>query len=225
MSTIAVVGMGPLLGMGIARTFGRRGYKVAMIARNEDALLGYERILREKGIEAAGFAADVSDTVQVDRAFAAIEKKFGPVDVLEFSPTQWNKGTYQATVALETTVDSARHDFNLLVLGAIACSRNVMPHMLACGDGGIFFTTGYSAIKPIPFITSLCLANSALRSYAYCLHEEVAAKGVYVGTVSINAFIADGTDSDPDKIADLFWDMYQKRDRVEDVFGPHERRI
>ena len=111
-------------------------------------------------------------------------------------------------------------DFDLLVKGAIASARQVIPDMMARKSGALFFATGYSAIHPIPIITSLCIANSGLRSYAYCLKDELAPHGVYVGTVSINAFIADGTDADPLKIADVFWDMFQKRDRTEAVFGP-----
>jgi NAD(P)-dependent dehydrogenase (short-subunit alcohol dehydrogenase family) len=220
MGTIAIVGMGPLLGLGVARKFGAEGYKVAMIARNPEALRAFEVQLRALGVDAAGFAADASDPGQVSAAFAAARDRFGEIDVLEFSPTQWNKGSYEATNALATTVESARHDIDLLALGAISCAREVIPGMIARKSGALFFTTGYSAIKPIPFITSLCLANSAMRSYAYCLQEELAPHGVYVGTVSINAFIADGTAADPLTIADLYWDMLQKRDRIEEVFGP-----
>jgi len=220
MSTIAIVGMGPLLGLGIARRFGREGFKVAMVSRKQAALDGFAAQLKGEGIEAAGFAADVSDPAQVEKAFAAVRARFGEIDVLEFSPTQWNKGGYESTTALATTVDSARHDIDLLVLGAIACARQVIPNLTERKTGALFFSTGYSAIQPIPFITSLCLANSALRAYAYCLHEELAPSGVYAGTVSINAFIADGTAADPLTIADLYWDMYKKRDRIEAVFGP-----
>jgi NAD(P)-dependent dehydrogenase (short-subunit alcohol dehydrogenase family) len=220
MTTIAIAGMGPLLGLGLARKFGTEGFNVAMIARGQAALADAEAKLKSEGIEAAGFAADLANPEDVDRAFAAIGERYGDVDVLEFSPTKWNKGGYESTQALATTVESARQDFDLLVLGAIACARAVIPRMIEKKSGALFFTTGYSAIVPIPFITSLCISNSGLRSYAYCLKEELAPHGVYVGTVSINAFIAEGTAADPLKIADLYWDMYRKRDRIEEVFGP-----
>lgn len=220
MGTIAIVGMGPLLGLGIARRFGREGFKVAMVARQPQALKDFETLLAGEGIEAAGFPADISVPAQLEGAFAAIRNRFGTIDILEFSPTQWNKGGYEATNALSTTVESARHDLDLLLLGGIASAREVIPDMVKRQSGALFFATGYSAIQPIPIITSLCLANSALRAYAYCLKEELAPSNVYVGTVSINAFIADGTAADPVIIADLFWDMYKKRDRIEEVFGP-----
>ncbi len=61
MSTLVVVGMGPLVGLSLAREFGRRGYKVAMIARRKHALDGFAATLAEEGIEAIGFPADASD--------------------------------------------------------------------------------------------------------------------------------------------------------------------
>lgn len=219
MSTIVIVGAGPLLGMGLAKKFGREGFSVALVARREEALTQYVGQLQGLGIDAAGFAADICDPQQIAAAFKAIRARFGAIDVLEFSPTNWNKGGYESTVALATTPDSALADFNLLVRGAIASAREVIPEMIERKQGALFFTTGYSAIKPIPLITSLCISNSGLRSYAYCLNEELAPSNVYVGTVSINAFIAEGTPGDPALIADVYWDMYQKRDRVEAVFG------
>jgi short-subunit dehydrogenase len=220
MATIAIAGMGPLLGLGLARRFGAEGFNVAMIARRKDALEDMAAKLRSEGIEAAGFAADLAAPEDVASAFAEVRQRYGDVDVLEFSPTNWNKGGYEATQALATTIESARHDFNLLVLGAISSARAVIPRMVERKSGALFFTTGYSAIEPIPFITSLCIANSGLRSYAYCLRQELDPKGVYVGTVSINAFIADGSAADPLKIAEIYWDMYKKQDRIEEIFGP-----
>ena len=41
MSTIAIVGAGPLLGMGIARKFGKQGFKVALISRSAQSLDKY----------------------------------------------------------------------------------------------------------------------------------------------------------------------------------------
>jgi hypothetical protein len=39
-----------------------------------------------EGITAAGFAADVGARPSLVAAFAAVRERFGPVDVLEFSP-------------------------------------------------------------------------------------------------------------------------------------------
>ncbi|PBC93488.1 hypothetical protein SAMN05446589_10657 [Streptomyces sp. OV198] len=47
MTSIAIVGAGPQLGLAIARTFGSQGFDVALISRNRDkldALVGSVRL-------------------------------------------------------------------------------------------------------------------------------------------------------------------------------------
>ena len=205
-----------MLGLSIAKKFGRQGFKVALISRRSSALEEYVFQLKNLGIEAAGFSADATNKGDLASAFDKIRERFGMIDVLEFSPTKWTPGA--STNALATTPESALEDFKLLVYGAISSVERVLPDMLKKGTGALFFTTGYSAIKPLAFITSLCVSNAGLRSYAYCLSEELSSRGIYVGAVSINALIKEGTDGDPEKIAEVYWDMYQKRDRVEQVF-------
>ena len=61
MATIAIVGMGPLLGLGIARRFGREDFKVAMVARRPQALKDFETLLAGEGIEAAGGGSNSND--------------------------------------------------------------------------------------------------------------------------------------------------------------------
>lgn len=86
MSTIAIVGAGTGLGLSIARVFGKRGFQVAPIARNQEKLDGLVATLEQDGITAAGFAADILDRPSIETAFAQIVERFGAIDVLEFSP-------------------------------------------------------------------------------------------------------------------------------------------
>ena len=217
MSTIAVVGAGPLLGRSVATAFGRRGFNVALIARRNEALSERARELTTLGITASGFSADVRDSGQLTAALADARQKFGSIDVLEYSPTEWGNGKLYP--ALETTAETALDHFKLLVLGAITCVEQVLPHMLASGRGTLLFTTGTSSHHPLSFITSLGIANAGLRNYARCLAEELKPKGVYVGTLAIGVAIArDGTKNDPDKIADVLWDMHEKQNRVDETY-------
>jgi short-subunit dehydrogenase len=219
MNTIAIVGAGPLLGLSIARRFGREGFRVALVARRAEALAEYSAQLRGQGIEAAGFAADITDPQQLADAFQRIKAAFGPITVLEFSPTDWGKGGDKSTTPTGTTAQQALADFKLLVMGAIDSARLVLPDMQAAGSGTLLFATGYSAVEPLPFITALSVANAGVRNYALCLHQELAAQNIHVATIAINALIAAGTPGDPDLIAELFWDIHQRRDRAEAVFS------
>lgn len=219
MSTIAIVGAGPLLGLSIARRFGREGFRVALVARRATALAEYSATLRAEGIEAEGFAADITNPQQLADAFQRIRQTFGPITVLEFSPTDWGKGGDKSTTPTGTTATQAVEDFRLLVMGAIDTTRLVLPDMEAAGTGTLLFATGYSAVQPLPFITSLSISNAGVRNYALCLHQELAPRNIHVASIAINAFIQPGTPGDPDLIAELFWDIHTKRDRAEAVFS------
>src|SRR5579883_2544478 len=219
MSTIVVAGAGPLLGLSIGKVFGAHGFRVALIARRAAELDKLVRELSEAKIEAAGFPADLTEPGQTALAFEQIERKFGPVDVLEYSPTDWARTQSSLVSPSATTVDMALADFRLLVMGAMNCVHQVLPGMLERKAGALLFGMGYSAVKPLSFITSLGISNAGVRNYAYCLSDELAPKGIYICIVPINVAIARGTEGDPDLIAELFWDMYTKRDRIEQVFG------
>src|SRR5262249_39234036 len=86
MPTIAIVGAGPGLGLSIARVFGRHDFSVALVSRSQEKLDGLVAELGESGVDAAGFAADVTDRPSLAAAFARITERLGRVDVLEYSP-------------------------------------------------------------------------------------------------------------------------------------------
>ena len=82
MPNIAIVGAGPQLGMAIARAFGRRQFRVAMISRDLDQVYGLAAQLRDEGIDAEGFTADVRDTDMVAEALVDADQWLGSIDVL-----------------------------------------------------------------------------------------------------------------------------------------------
>src|SRR5438132_697386 len=86
MPVIAILGAGPGMGLAIAKTFGARGYRVALLSRNPAK---QERLVAElatHGIIAAAFRADARNYGSVASGLAAVKQRFGSIDVLEFSP-------------------------------------------------------------------------------------------------------------------------------------------
>jgi NAD(P)-dependent dehydrogenase (short-subunit alcohol dehydrogenase family) len=212
-STIAIVGAGPNLGLSMARRFARDGMSVALIARNGAALDAHVATLQADGIDAARWVANVMHDEQLTAAMQDVLARFGGVDVLGYSPLPDIPG---ATATLDTTRESALQQFQFNVLGALACLREVLPGMLERGGGGLLFTLGRSAAFPVPFIANVGIAMSGLRSYVHDLHDELAPRGIYAGTVIISARVEKGGAADPDAIAELYHDMYIQRDRVEE---------
>lgn len=217
--TLVVVGAGPGLGLGVARAFGTRGFRVALVARTRSTLGLLVRDLEERGVTAAAFPADIRDRDALTAALDGVEDTFGTIDVLEYSPSP----TGPITGAAATTVESATAQFELNVLGAVSAVQRVLPGMRARGDGAILLTTGISSTVPAPFLANVGLAMAALRNWAYCLHDELRRDGVYVGTVTIaSGVIPGGGEADPDAIGARYHRMYRERDRVEEVIGDPE---
>lgn len=233
--TLAIFGAGPVLGLSLARRFGREGFRVALVSRTRDNLDTLVADLAEDGIEAAGFIADVYDREQIAAAVAAITKAYGQIDVVEFSPGGGNLGE-GIEAALDVDPDNLQLILDRFLLSGVALVRAVLPDMLDRGDGAILFTAGQSGIYPTPFLGNAGMAQAALRNYFHNLNSQLADKGVYVGAVNVGALIEGSVPHqaimsapgplgfepeviDPDVFADNFWELHSKRDKPEALVG------
>ncbi len=212
MKTIAIVGAGEGLGMAIAKKFGQNGFRVALIARNEQKLNGLVHELQQEGIEAAAFPADILNKEQIEQAFAAVKEKYGFIDVLEYSPTP---GIDTVAPTLEVNEENALYQFQFNVVGALSSVQQVLPEMLAKQSGALLFTTGGAAIHPVPMMGNVGIAVAGLRNYIFNLNSELSDQGIYAGHLSIGIWMQQHPGAQG-KIADIWYDMYTKRDRVEE---------
>ncbi|WP_405806789.1 SDR family NAD(P)-dependent oxidoreductase [Streptomyces sp. NBC_01187] len=214
--TLVVVGAGPGLGMGVARAFGRQGFQVGLIARTKEKLDALVGELAELGVTAAAFPADIRDRDALTSALTAARDRLGPIDVLEYSPSP----TGPITHATQTTVDSVTAQWELQVLGAVTAVGQVLPEMLARGDGTLLLTTGVSSTVPAPFLANVGMAMAGLRNWAHTLHAELKPHGIHAGTVTIASGITPGGgEADPDAIGARYYSMYQQRSPAEEVIG------
>ena len=214
MKTIVIIGVGPGLGFSLARTFGRHGFRIAMVSRTQEKLDQYAEELSKLGIEAKGFAADITNKIQLTRAFQQIKNFYGTIDVVEFSPS----GNAAVTPVLDTTEESVFHIFNNVVIGAINTARLIVPEMIKRGEGAILFTSELSAMSPSPMFGNSGIVMSGLRNYILNLHERLRPHGVFVGHLSISPLIKRGTGFDPDQVAEAWYQLYEQRETVEDTF-------
>jgi NADP-dependent 3-hydroxy acid dehydrogenase YdfG len=221
MPVIAIVGAGPGLGRSIARRFGREGFAVALISRSAANLAALAAELRRTGTEAAGFEADVRDRPALTGALTAAAQRFGPVDVLEYSPAARGAPAGLAmTDVLHVTPENVQPQVEFYVHGAIAAVQAVLDGMLARGRGTLLFTTGASSAVTMPPMGNVGIAGAALRNYALALHAALAGRGVYVAHVPLAVYIGSGgPPTQPDTIAELYWDLYVTRDQPERLYS------
>ncbi|MCP2257582.1 short chain dehydrogenase [Streptoalloteichus tenebrarius] len=234
--TIAVLGAGPGLGRSIATRFGREGFRVALVARNKTRLDALVDDLAGQGVEAAAFPADLRDHQGIPSLVDAISARFGSLDVAYYGPSGLEPALLPVPV-LDVDPDALDSHLDLMVRTPISLARAVLPGMRERGDGALLFGLGISAKIPVPLMGNIGIALAGLRNYIHNLHAVLAEEGVYAGAVLIAALIersdaqrlfdADSTVRpstevervDPDVLAELCWEMYRGRDRVEEVVG------
>lgn len=215
MKTIAIVGAGAGLGLSIAKKFGKNGFRIALIARNQQKLNDLVSRLNILGIEAAAFTADILDKAQIASAFDAIKEKYGFIDVIEYSPIP---SAHNLAATLDVNEENALYQFQFNVLGAISSIREVLPDMLAKNTGALLFTTGGASFLPVPMMGNVGIAMAGLRNYILNLNTELSGKGIYAGHIGIGIWMQEGS-AVQDKIADIWYDMYMKRDRAEEYIS------
>jgi short-subunit dehydrogenase len=230
MTTIAIFGAGPALGLATARRFGREGYRVGLVARDAGHLDALAAELSDAGVEAAGFTADLTDRAAALGAAEAIEARFGPIDVLAYSPA----GDGVRGQPSELAVETGARLLEACVLTPLALVRRLLPGLRERGDGGLLFALGAAARYPVPGLAGGSLALAGLRAYLHALHDELAPAGVFAGNLLIGALIEGSAAHrnaaawggsamavvSADDLAERFWDMYTRRDRVEDTVAP-----
>ncbi|WP_033287985.1 SDR family NAD(P)-dependent oxidoreductase [Amycolatopsis jejuensis] len=224
MPAIAIVGAGPGMGLAIARTFGRRGFDVALIARTKEKLETLVTELGREGITAGAFPADILDRASLTDALDAAKSRFGSIEVLEYSPAPHSPVPGLTVVTpSEVTVDNLQPMIEYGFYGAVAAAQAVLPAMRAAGAGTLLFTTGGGSVDPVPMFGNANAAQAALRNWAINLNKELAGSGVHAAHVAINVWIGEGGPeggprATPEEIAALYWDLHESRDRAEAVF-------
>ncbi len=213
-----VAGVGPGMGMAIARRFGREGLRVALVARNRAALDSHVADLAAQGIAAAAYPADLSDVAATRDVFARILADHGPAEVLVHNAAIWRE-------AKASEVDPALFaaDLTLGVVSAAIAAQAVYPAMKERGAGSILATGGGLALHPAygTAVPTLTAAKSALRGFVHAFAGEAKADGIHVGMVTIAGVVAPGTAFDPDVIADHYWRLHTQAPgawEVETVF-------
>lgn len=130
---IVVTGASSGIGLVSAQMLARRGARVSLIARRKDAL---DAAVAETGDNAAGFAADVGQKDQLERALEGAATRFGPVQGL-FANAGLTGG-FTPAVAFDPAVFEETVRVNLTsVFWAI---QKVLPPMIEAKSGAILVT-------------------------------------------------------------------------------------
>ncbi|MGW3291846.1 SDR family NAD(P)-dependent oxidoreductase [Streptomyces sp. NPDC001002] len=223
MTSIAIVGAGPQLGLAIARTFGSQGHDVALISRNRTKLDDLVDTLTAEGITAAAFPADVLDRDTLAQALKDAATRFGGIEVLEYSPSA-GRETTAAIVPATAEPAHVQHEMELHLYGALVAAEAVLPGMRKARTGTLLFTTRAGSINPQPSTAHTSTAMAALRNWAINLHEELADTGIQAAHIGLDVRIATPTfygqpRVTADQLSPVYWDLHTiHRDQADLIF-------
>jgi len=152
----------------VARAFGRRGARVGLLARGRDGLEGARREIEASGGEALALPTDVADAAQVEAAAAAVEARFGPIDlwvnnamVSVFSPFR------------EMTPDEFQRVTGVTYLGTVYGTMAALRRMLPRDRGGIVQVGSALAYRAIPLQAAYCGAKHAIQGFTESIRSEL----------------------------------------------------
>ena len=173
-----VTGASSGIGRGLALRLAERGVRVALVARRADALERLAAEIAGAGGEALALPCDLADTRAVEHAAAHALEKFGGVDLLVN-----NAGYGGHHRLLEWSLDDIENMMRVNYLGAVACTKALLPQMIERGRGWIVFMSSIAGKIGMPDETAYSATKFAMAGLAEGLGIEVEDAGVHVLTV------------------------------------------
>ena len=165
---VVVTGASAGLGRAIAHAFAERGAKVALLARNPEALEAAAAECRERGGEALAIPTDVSDADAVERAASEVEEKRGPIDVWVndamvsvFSPVK------------EMEASDYKRVTEVLYLGFVHGTLAALKRMLPRDRGTIIQVGSALSYRSIPLQSAYCACKHAINGFTDSLRCEL----------------------------------------------------
>jgi NAD(P)-dependent dehydrogenase (short-subunit alcohol dehydrogenase family) len=200
--TLAIVGAGPGLGSALARRFAAAGTSVALVALRQEVLDAGVAELEGFGVNTCGARADVTDRPGIQRAFGSIIDALGVPDVVVY-----NASIYQAEAALDLSHEALRLALDIHVVGALNTAQCAIDAMRRADHGVLVFTVNSLARSPEAMSAALSIGKGAQLNLALSLERELEGTPIHVGVVTVCGPIKVGTAYDPDRLANVYWEL------------------
>lgn len=178
---IVVTGASSGVGRAVARAFGAQRARVAVLARNVDALQRCAEEIESAGGEALVCPVDMADAGAVERAAALTEQRWGRLDVW----VNVAMATVLAPVS-NTTPEEYLRVTEATYLGYVHGTLAALKRMRPRNRGTIIQVGSALAFRSIPLQSAYCAAKAAIRAFTDSLRTELIHDGSAVRVTQVH---------------------------------------
>jgi NAD(P)-dependent dehydrogenase (short-subunit alcohol dehydrogenase family) len=176
--TVLITGGSRGLGLVLAREFAREGARIAICARDERELEHARIDLEKFGVEVMAIKCDITNKREVDEMVAAINRRFGHIDVLLN-----NAGVIQVGPIEVMTHEDFELAMNAHFWAPLNTIMAVLPSMRQRKTGRIVNITSIGGKVSVPHLVPYSASKFALVGLSKGLRAELAKDGITVTTI------------------------------------------
>lgn len=168
-ATIIITGASSGVGRAAARTFAKRGARLALAARSAEALQTVADECAALGGQAIAVPTDVTDVEAVRRLADAAAERLGPIRV-------WinNAGVGAVGRYADTPIEAHRRVIETNLIGAMNGAHVVLPRFFSERTGVLIHTISLGAWAPAPYAAAYAASKYGLLGFSESLRAELA---------------------------------------------------
>jgi uncharacterized protein len=177
---IVITGASGGIGAEMALLAAREGWTPVLLARSLDKLETLKNtIISETGVEAGIYSMDVTDTQAITETFQTIIHTYKTVDILIN-----NAGFGVFDLLSEAKMTDIESMFQTNVIGLIACTKAVLPTMIARSNGHIVNIASQAGKISTPKSSGYSATKHAVLGFTNSLRLELKGTNIHVTAVN-----------------------------------------
>jgi 2-hydroxycyclohexanecarboxyl-CoA dehydrogenase len=173
-----VTGAASGIGLGVANRLAADGIAVALLDRDGAGVTQATDALTGEGRSAVGYEVDVADRGEVERVFADVRGKLGPITILVTSA-----GIESFDAVADITPEKWDRLLAVNLTGTFTCMQLAVPDMTAEGWGRIVTISSSSAQSGAPHMAHYVASKGGVIGLTKAFAREFAGQGITVNTI------------------------------------------
>jgi len=221
---VVITGATKGLGAALARKFGENGAKLALCARDKNALQSISKELSDVGVEVFSLPIDIKVPDHAENFASEIQQRFGQVDAIINNASILGQRVPVSDYQYSTWKDVIDVNIN----GTFLVTKSFLPAMMKQRSGSIVnLSSGVGAVGK-PRWGAYCVSKFGVEGFSYMLAEEMREYNVRVNIVNPGGLATEmrraaypeedqSTLKKPEEIVDVF--LYLVSDKSSEMTG------